>query len=300
MGRYLSGVVLLVLLITACVPAAPAVPQAEVSAGYARPELLAETDWLAANLSNPNLRVVDLRPLEAYQAAHIPGAVWLDVRKLDDPQTQYVPGPEDFARLMGGLGVDNETLVVSYDDQGGLRAARLWWALDYYGHSRTKVLNGGWNKWVKEGRPVSHEVPQVQPAVFVPRVNEGSMCRLDYLKEALNRPGVVILDARSPAEYNGTDVRAKRGGHIPGAVNIDWQLAISPDDLKVFKPAAELRRLFEAAGVTPDKEVITYCQTGVRSAHTLFVLRLLGYNRVRNYDGSWAEWGNNPELPIER
>jgi len=111
---------------------------------------------------------------------------------------------------------------------------------------------------------------------------------------------VVILDARSPAEYNGTDVRAKRGGHILGAVNIDWQLAISPDDLKVFKPAAELRRLFEAAGVTPDKEVITYCQTGVRSAHTLFVLRLLGYNRVRNYDGSWAEWGNNPELPIER
>jgi thiosulfate/3-mercaptopyruvate sulfurtransferase len=300
MPRHLLALVGLVLLLSACGPGGRAVPQAEVSAGYARPELLAETDWLAANLQDPGIRVVDLRSWEAYQAGHIPGAVWLDGRKLDDPQTQYIPGPEDFARLMGGLGIGNETLVVGYDDQGGLWAARLWWALDYYGHGRAKVLNGGWNKWVKEGRPVSREAPEVRPAVFAPRVNEGVICRLDHLKAALGKPGVVLLDARSPAEYGGMDVRARRGGHIPGAVNIDWQLTVTQDDLKVFKPAAELRRLFEAAGVTPDKEVITYCQTGVRAAHALFVLRLLGYDRVRNYDGSSAEWGNNPELPIER
>lgn len=293
-------VVLIALLSWACAPGSQAVPQAQVSAGYARPELLAETDWLAANLSDPGIKVIDLRSLEAYQAGHIPGAVWLDVRKLDDPQTQYIPGPDDFARLISSLGISNDTLVVGYDDQGGLLAARLWWALDYYGHSRAKVLNGGWNKWINEGRPVSREVPDVKPGVFIPRVNEGVLCRLDYIRAALNKPGVVVLDARSPAEYNGTDVRARRGGHIPGAVNVDWQLTVTQDDVKVFKPAAELRRLLEAAGITPDKEVITYCQTGVRSAHALFVLRLLGYERVRNYDGSWAEWGNNPELPIER
>ncbi len=288
------------LVFGACRPGA-APPAGQVSPdGYARPELLAETDWLASHLSDPGLRIVDLRSAEAYRNGHIPGAVWLDYRKLDDPQTQYVPGPDEFGRLMGELGIGDDTLVVAYDDQGGLFATRLWWTLTYYGHRQAKVLNGGWNKWTKENRPVSTETPTVKPAVFTPRVDEGAICRLDHLTSVLKKPGVVVLDVRSPAEYTGTDVRARRGGHIPGAVNIDWQLAVTQDDLRVFKPAAELRRLYEAAGITPEKEIITYCQTGVRAAHTLFVLRLLGYDKVRNYDGSWAEWGNDPNLPVER
>jgi thiosulfate/3-mercaptopyruvate sulfurtransferase len=207
---------------------------------------------------------------------------------------------EKLASLMGQLGISNETTVVGYDDQGGLSPARLWWVLDYYGHAKAKVLNGGWNKWTKEKRPVTQEMPTPQPAQFNVHVDSQKICLVEELLVEMKRPNVVIIDARSPAEYSGFDVRAKRGGHIPGTVNIDWVRNVTNDEAKTFKPAPELRKMYEAAGVTPDKDIIVHCQTGVRAAHTLFTLTLLGYNQLRNYDGSWQEWGNRSDLPIAR
>ncbi len=269
---------------------------------YAHPEMLVETAWLAEHLSDPDIRIVDVRSAEAYAQGHIPNAVHLDVGALRNPEDRllYVPPPERFAALMSELGISNRTRVIAYDDVGGQAAARLWFVFDYYGHTACSLLNGGWPKWLKEGRPVSRDVPHFPKAEFSIRTNPPTICTAPEVARKLRAEAVVLIDARSPEEYRGERVLGARGGHIPGAINIEWRENLTGDDVKVFKPASELRRLYEEHGITRDKEIITYCQGGGRAAHTLFVLRLLGYTKSRTYYGSWQDWSTREDLPVEK
>lgn len=287
---------LALLLWATAVPAAP----------YANPQLLIETDELARTAGAPAVRIVDLRGdpdqgAAAYRAGHIPGAVYLSPKELDDARAnaEGLPiRPEKAAALFGGLGIDHDTTVVVYDDAGGAYAARLFFVLEYYGHARTRLLNGGLAKWRREGRPLTQNAPKVEATRFVPRARRELVATADEVKAALGKEEVCLVDARSPEEYAGKDVRAKRGGHIPGARNVDWVSTLNPD--QTFKSADALRAIFEAAGIMPDRQVVIYCQSGVRAAHDYFVLRLLGYAKIKNYDGSWNEWGNDPSLPLAR
>ena len=280
-------------------PAASSGGGAQVTTGWARPELLAETDWLAA--APAGYRIVDLRTADKYAAGHIPGAVNLTPQQVGDPDDpNEIPHPQRFAAVLSAAGIGNDTPVVAYDDQGGLWATRFWFLAGFYGNDRVRVLNGGINKWQKEGRPLSTQAPQVTPASFRAEVQDGLACDLNVVQTALERKDVVILDARTQGEFNGTDVRAARGGRIPGSVHVDWQRTVTNDDVRVWRSPEELRALYAAAGVTPEKKVITYCQTGVRAAHALFTLRLLGFEELRAYEGSWNEWGNRPDTPVQR
>jgi thiosulfate/3-mercaptopyruvate sulfurtransferase len=270
--------------------------------GYARPELLAETGWLANNLHEAEILVVDVRSRDKYVAGHIPGAVWFDAgSQLKDPDDRlHAPRPEIFQRSMNAIGVMPNTTVIAYDESSTPAPARLWWVLDYYGHTNARILNGGWNKWISEGRSTETAIPNVLPGAFSPKVNAASVCPVDVLQMAITDDRYVIVDTRSAAEYAGTDVRAERGGHVPSAVNIEWQRNVTEEEPRVWRPAGELREMYEKAGVQPGKKVITYCQSAVRASHTLFTLRLLGHEMGSNYDGSWAEYGNRSDTEIAK
>ena len=276
---------------------------------YGRPEILVDGAWLEAHLGDPNLRIVDCDSLDAYRRAHLPGAVPIPGDQTPGPtQANFLKDPDDpvfvmtpaqFAAKMGGMGIGDDTEVVAYDASSSNYAGRLWWCLSYYGHTRVRVLNGGWRRWLAEKRPVAVDEVKVAPATFTPRVNASLLASADYLKAAYQRPGVVVLDVRSDGEWAGTNTRGnKRGGHIPGAVHIEWLNNLAADRDQAFRSAAELRALYETAGVTPDKEVITVCQGGIRAAQAALTLSLLGYDKVRNYDGSFREWGNRDDTPI--
>ncbi len=264
-------------------------------------ELLVTTEWLAAHRDDHAIRIVDTRKGDGYEAAHIPGAV-----RYPATITPYlkengrVPGAARFAALMSALGVGDEHLVVAYDDGNNLFAARLWWALNYYGHREVRLLDGGWDLWMAEGRPVASQPPERVSASFTPRIDDSSIAEWETVQAAITNPGWSILDVRSENEWTGADpMGTKRGGHIPGAVHLEWRETIDPAS-KRFKAAPALRRIFTRLGLSPDKEVITYCQGGIRAAHTALALRLAGFERVRNYERSWSEWGNREDLPIER
>ena len=234
--------------------------------GYAHPELLADTAWLQEHLDDPKVRVIDCDPIEMYRRAHIRNAVGLRVhhylKQPPEPGREYgthVMVPDQLAGLMGDLGVGQDTQVVTYDGAGGVYAARVWWVLNYHGHRGVKLLNGGWNKWFSEGRPMSMDVPSFPKAAFEPRMNPDLLCTLDYTVGRVGKAEVTFWDVRSDGEWTGENTRGnRRGGHIPGAVHLEWLDLVTDDALRTLKPAAEMRALLEAAGVTPDREVITY------------------------------------------
>lgn len=279
------------------------------------PSPLVTTAWLADHLDDPHLRIVDIRGhvLPAtdppphyfnhradYDRAHIPGAVFVDwVQEITDPDSPLharIAPPERYAAVMSRISVDAETLVVAYDDADGMFAARLWWSLNYYGHERAAVLDGGWTKWTAEGRPVTAAIPAIRPAVFVPRLNPSLYRDADQVAAAL-AAGAPVVDVRSPDEYHGLASRARRAGHIPGAVNLPRRSLIAPDG--TMPPPETLRELFAQAGVTGDaQEVIFYCNAGVSASYGLLALRVAGFTAGAVYDGSWKDWGNDDSRPI--
>jgi thiosulfate/3-mercaptopyruvate sulfurtransferase len=264
-------------------------------------EMLITGEWLAAHLDDSIIRIVDTRKGDGYQTSHIPGAV-----RYPAPITPFlkengrVPSADRFAALMSEMGVGDETLVVAYDDGNNLFAARLWWALNYYGHGRIKVLDGGWDLWSAEARPVTNAPTLPRTARFTPKLDESWIAEAEDARAAIDNRSRQTLDVRSEKEWTGADpMGTKRGGHIPAALHLDWRETIDQAS-KRFKSPAILREIFSDLGLTPDKEIITYCQGGIRAAHTAFALHLAGYDKVRNYERSWSEWGNREDLPIEK
>ena len=275
---------------------------ATAASGFANSQLLIETEELAKTLGDAGVRIVDVRTEKEYESGHISGALHVSVHALDDLKANQegLPIPKAKAEeLFGGLGIGEGVKVVAYDGpKNPFGAARIFFVLEFFGHDKMQILNGGFAKWAQEGRLVSTEAPTPVKATFVARPRRELLATAEEVRARLKDPKVCLLDARSAEEYTGEDVRASRGGRIPGAVNVDYASTFRKDD-HTLKSAEELRRMFEAAGAKPDRETITYCHSGARSAHDYFVLRLLGYERLKNYDGSWAEWGNSETLPIE-
>jgi thiosulfate/3-mercaptopyruvate sulfurtransferase len=264
-------------------------------------------DWLQQRLGDTNVRVLEASTVKetTYDTAHIPGAAWVefhaDLLRNGDESSGAIITPEQFGALMSRLGVTPQTTVVWYGDRHSSYAIRGFWMLDYYQHpGGCYVLEGGRERWIAEQRPTTLDVPVAAPASYpVPaRSDPANEASWQEVLAAINAPERVVLDVRSQEEYDGQSVRAKRGGHIPGAVHIEWTDATAGDNL--LKPAAQLRAMYGAHGVTPDKQIIAHCQLGIRAVHTWFVLKhVLGYPNVKNYDGSWQEWGNRDDLPIE-
>jgi thiosulfate/3-mercaptopyruvate sulfurtransferase len=270
---------------------------------YARPELLVSTDWLAGHLNDPDIRIVDMRRAAAdFEQGHIPNAVHLpnDAIRLPANPPTFLPSQGEFEALMGRLGISNRTRVIAYDERGGIYAARLWWILNYFGHSNVALVNGGWLKWTAEQRTASREAPSPARATFRATPNPRWVATADDVKDAIGKKGTKIVDARTQAEIDGKDLRGiKRGGYIASSVPLYWEDLLDPQT-KTFKPAADLERIVKAKGLLPSDEVITYCQVGMRASVDLFALHLLGYDKLRNYYGSWEEWGNREDTPIEK
>ncbi len=306
MKKFFVAIIILFLGLTiiSCAPTPTArVAPPAAKTGYAHPEALIDTDWVAAHLTDPQVRLMDVSSKrEVYGQGHLPGAVYVNLttdllNPLGAPNGQ-TPTQVQLESRLGQLGIRRETTIALYDDMQSLYAARAFWLLKYYDHPNVAILNGGSQQWNLEKRPMTKEVPTFAAATYLAGgVNAEIRVTSEHILPRLQKPGIALLDARTSEEFNGEQVRSTRGGHIPGAVNVEWSKAMKSDG--TFRPPDELNRLYQRTGVSRDAQVFTYCQTGTRGAHTWFVLKyLLGFTNVSLYEGSWQEWGNRNDLPI--
>ena len=279
---------------------------------YSHPEVLVETEWVAENPPNETRKIVevDYDPENGYRKGHIKGTslIWWK-RDINDPIARDIVNKEQFQELMKKNGIKPDTEVIMYGDFNNWFAAFSFWVFKYYGHENVKIMNGGRKKWELENREYTTDEPQISPTSYTAKEpDEKIRIYLGAVKKAMNEANVVMVDVRSPKEFTGEITappeypmeHAQRGGHIPGADNIPWATAVNDAD-GTFKAVEELKKIYESKGITSDKDVICYCRIGERSSHTWFVLKyLLGFENVKNYDGSWTEWGNMIKNPIER
>ena len=279
---------------------------------YVHPDVLTDTETISKNLNNKSIKIVevDYDPENAYRQGHIQGAslIWWK-RDINDPISRDIVNKTQFEELMSRNGITSDSEVILYGDFNNWFAAFVFWIFKYYGHEKVKIMNGGRKKWEIEKKPYTKDETQTQGTKYVAQPpNEGLRAYLFDVKRAVDRKDTVLVDVRSPKEFSGEITappeypmeHAQRGGHIPGANNIPWASAVNDTD-GTFKAVDELKKIYESKGVTSDKDVVCYCRIGERSSHTWFVLKyLLGYPQVRNYDGSWTEWGNMIGNPIER
>ncbi len=278
-------------------------------ADYAHPEVLVSTQWVADHANDPKVRLIEVDvDTTAYDQGHVPGALgWNWQTQLQDQLRRDLISKEQFEKLCGGSGISNDSTVVVYGDNNNWFAAWALWQFKYHGHADVRIMNGGRKKWIEEKRPLSTDKPQAKPATYKAKDPDLSIRakRLEVF-DLLGKRSHNLVDVRSVDEFTGKIIAppgmtetAQRGGHIPGAKNIPWSKAVNEDG--TFKSVDELKQLYAGAGVESSKPTIAYCRIGERSSHTWFVLRyLLGYGNVKNYDGSWTEWGNLIEAPIER
>ncbi len=266
--------------------------------------LILEPKIVNGMISEENILIVDLCQADTYITAHIPGAVFLDYNWIvtgQKPRMGLLPEIHQLARILTAYGIDSDTHVIAYDDEGGGRACRFLWTLQTIGHQRLSLINGGIQAWTAEGLEMDQQIHFPQPLTQTREINYSNELIADkgYIKQKLNDSNTVILDARSAPEFNGIKVFAARGGHIPGAVHYEWTNAMDKNNNLKLKDNSQLLNDLAELGITPDKNIICHCQSHHRSAHTCIVLNYLGFKNVQGYPGSWSDWGNDPDTPID-
>lgn len=270
--------------------------------GYSRTDIFVTTKWLEEHINDPKIRILDTDSVELYDEGHIPNAANVkdNYFKTSLENRTHVQSSEQFNNTMSNLGISNDTLVIGYDRSALLYSLRLLWTLNYFGHSKVKILDGGYQKWISEGRSTSKQQNTYNNGEFKSKINKNFIALNKDVLNSIYDQKTQILDVRSDGEWNGTNKRGgPRGGHIPGALHLEWINFHTGGDVPILKTANEIRSLLNQINFSPEKNTITYCQGGIRAAHVFWVLKLIGLDNVKNYDGSWREWGADFSCPIE-